>query len=293
MTTDLVTILNTNTALSNEKLESFEAELLKMEQTPCPVVHRFGPNLYIREVFMPAGTFSIGHRQKTVHMNIMLKGKVLFVHQDGSKELLEAPLTFVAPPGRKIGFILEDMVWQNVYSTDETDIEKLEELLLDKTTGFLEHKRAEQLLLGFDRSEDVADFHLLLDELKLTEEIVREQSENEDDQIPMPLGNYKFQVSNSRIQGKGIFATADLLENEVVGPARINEFRTPLGRFTNHSKNPNARMEQDEKGNLLLIMNKPISGCRGGNLGDEITVDYRQTLRVALEKYICQQQSPQ
>jgi hypothetical protein len=288
MSEELAPILNSNLALTDEKVNYIESEMLKMEQAPCPVTHRFGPNLYIREVFIPAGVFSIGHRQKTNHLNVMLKGKVLFVNSDGTKELLEAPLTFVAPPGRKIGFILEDMIWQNIYATDETNIEKLEEMFLDKTTGFLEHKRAEQLLLGFDNSEDISDYHKMLDELGITEQLVRSQSENEEDQIPMPLGSYKFQIGTSKIQGKGIFATADLLEDEVVGAARLNGFRTPLGRFTNHAKNPNARMVKYNNGDIYLVMNKAISGYRGGNLGDEITINYRQALSLATEKQLCQ-----
>lgn len=289
MSTDLVPLLQNNVALSAEKINYIESEMLKMEQAPCPVTHRFGPNIYIREVFIPAGVFSVGHRQKTEHLNVMLTGKVLFVKEDGTKELLEAPLTFVASPGRKIGYILEDMIWQNIYSTNETDIEKLEEMFLDKTTGFLEHKRAEQLLLGFDNSEDISDYHKMLDELCITEELVREQSENESDQIPMPLGSYKFQLATSKIQGKGVFATADLLKDEVVGAARLNGFRTPLGRFTNHAKNPNARMVKEENGDIFLVMNKAISGCRGGNLGDEITINYRQALSLATEKQLCQE----
>lgn len=288
MSNELVPLLHNNVALSEEKINYIESEMLKMEQAPCPVTHRFGPNIYIREVFIPAGVFSVGHRQKTEHLNVMLKGKVLFVNPDGTKELLEAPLTFVSSPGRKIGYILEDMIWQNIYSTDETDIEKLEEMFLDKTTGFLEHKRAEQLLLGFDNSEDISDYHKMLDELGITEELVREQSENESDQIPMPLGSYKFQLAASKIQGKGVFATADLLQDEVVGAARLNGFRTPLGRFTNHAKNPNARMVKDDNGDIFLVMNKAISGCRGGNLGDEITINYRQALSLATEKQLCQ-----
>ena len=286
---EIVPLLDSNLALSDEKINYIESEMLKMEQAPCPVTHRFGPNIYIREVFIPAGVFSIGHRQKTVHVNVMLKGKVLFVNPDGTKELLEAPLTFVSNPGRKIGYILEDMLWQNIYATDETDIEKLEEMFLDKTTGFLEHKRAEQLLLGFDNSEDISDYHKMLDEVNISEELVREQSENLEDQIPMPFGSYKFQLAASNIQGKGVFATSDLLENEIVGPARLNGFRTPLGRFTNHSKNPNALMVKEENGDIFLVMKKAISGCRGGNLGDEITIDYRQALSLATEKQICQE----
>lgn len=289
MSMDLVNIVDTQVALPEETVQILEKEMLKLEQTPLPVTHSFGPNLYIREVFMPAGTFAIGHRQKTTHFNVMLKGKVVYINPDGSKQILEAPLSFVSPPGRKIGYVLEDMLWQNIYSTNETDVEKLEEMYLDKTEYSIEHKKTELLLRGKDNSEDVEDFQQMLKELNITEEFVKIQAET-DDLISMPMGSYKFQVGVSPIHGKGVFATADILENELVGVARLGNNRTVLGRYVNHSKNPNAVMVLHENGDLFLVMKKAISGCRGGNLGDEITIDYRQAYKMAMETHLCQQQ---
>jgi len=91
-----------------EKVERLQEALLQMPQVDCPVVHRFGPGIYIREVSIPAGTLSIGHRQTTTHLNVMLAGRVMMVNEDGSKTEVIAPTTFVAGPGRKIGYILED-----------------------------------------------------------------------------------------------------------------------------------------------------------------------------------------
>ena len=41
------------------------------------------------------------------------------------------------------GYILKDMVWQNIYATDETDVEKLEAMFLDKSQTWQEHLDAE------------------------------------------------------------------------------------------------------------------------------------------------------
>jgi hypothetical protein len=117
---------------SLQQVEVLEHGFLQQEQQDCPVVHRFGPGIYIREVTIPAGTFSIGHYQKTTHLNNMVAGKVIMVGEDGSKTELVAPQTFVCGPGRKIGLILETMIWQNIYATNETDIEKLESMFLEK-----------------------------------------------------------------------------------------------------------------------------------------------------------------
>jgi hypothetical protein len=271
-------------SLHEQKVQAIEKEFLKQEQVDCPVVHRFAPNIYIREVTIPAGTFSIGHYQKTTHLNIMLAGKVIMVNQDGSKTEVVAPCTFVSKPGRKIGYIVEKMIWQNVYATDETDVEKLEAMFLEKSITWQEHQQAQKLLLTMSHSEDQADFYAAIAEYGFDPETVRKQSENLDDQIKMPYGNYKFMVSESKIEGKGVFATAEIKQGEVIGKARISGKRTPLGRYTNHAKNPNGIMVLRDNMDIDLVANKDIFGCKGGDLGEEITIDYRQAISLAIRR---------
>jgi hypothetical protein len=45
---------------------------------------------------------------------------------------VEGPAMFLSPAGRKLGYITEELVIQNIYSTSETDIDKLEEMLVEK-----------------------------------------------------------------------------------------------------------------------------------------------------------------
>jgi hypothetical protein len=252
-------------------LATVEESMLKMQQEPCPVVHRFGPGVYIREVMLKKGLFAIGHHQKQEHLNIMLTGKVLMT--DGS--CLEAPMIFVGKPGRKAGFIEEDTVWLNVYATNETDVEKLEAMFLEKTDTFNEFNTQRIS----DPSEAHDDFRKMLSDLGVSEESVKTQSEDTSDQMPMPYGSYKFQLAPSPIHGRGVFACANISANELIGPARIDSLRTPLGRYTNHSGAPNAKMALRKDG-IYLVAIKPIGGNLGGYLGEEITVDYRQSVEV-------------
>jgi hypothetical protein len=270
--------------ITEEKVQRLEKAFLQEKQADCPVMHRFGPNIYIREVSIPAGTFSIGHYQKTEHLNIMLAGRVLMVNEDGSKTELVAPQVFVSKPGRKIGYILEDITWQNVYSTNETDIEKLEAMFLEKSITWQESQKSNALLLTLDHSQDIADYYLAIAEYGFDHETVRKQTENLEDQIEMPFGNYKMMVANSRIDGKGVFATGNIAEGEVIAPARINGKRTPAGRFTNHAKNSNAIMVLRDNNDIDLVAKKAINGCQGGNLGEEITIDYRQAISLATRR---------
>jgi len=265
-------------AESLQQVEVLEHGFLQQEQQDCPVVHRFGPGIYIREVTIPAGTFSIGHFQKTTHLNNMIEGKVIMVGEDGSKTELCAPQTFVCGPGRKIGFIVEKMVWQNIYATNETDIQKLEEMFLEKSQTWQDDQKDKALLLSFDRSKDVADYFNVIKKWGFDHSTVRQQSENLDDQTPFPFGGYKVMVSESKIEGKGLFATGNFDVDEVIAPARIDGKRTPAGRYTNHAKNANARMVLRDNGNVDLVASAPLKGCKGGVLGDEITVNYDQVI---------------
>lgn len=133
-----------------DRIEALEGAMLAQEQVECPVTHHFGPGIYIREVFIPAGTLAIGHRHKGPCMNILLKG-ALRVVVDGEAKTLEAPFTFNSGPGRKIGYALTDCVFQNLHVTDETDLDRLEADLIEKSDTWTAHDAAQaQLLLEGD-----------------------------------------------------------------------------------------------------------------------------------------------
>jgi hypothetical protein len=264
--------------LVENKIQSLEQEFLRHPQVDCPVVHRFGPGLYIREVTLPAGALSIGHAQTTEHLNVMLTGRVSIVDENGKVKELVAPLTFVGQPGRKVGYIHETVIWQNIYATTETNVEKLESMFLDKSDTWQKN----QPLLSFNKFEDNVDFVSAITEYGFSEKTVREQAENTLDQIDFPFGGYSVMVSDSSIEGKGLFATKNFYPNEVIAPARIEGMRTPAGRYTNHSKNPNAIMALGDNGNIDLVAKSEIKGCQGGNIGQEITVDYRQALNLTV-----------
>jgi len=264
-----------------QNIAQVEMALLELPQVSCPVIHRFGPGIYMREVTIPAGSLAIGHRQKTEHLNVFLKGRITVLNDDGTTSDLQAPMIFTAKPGRKIGFALEDVVWMNIYATNETDVEKLEEMFLDKSEGWMSSEA--ERLEGFKRKIDQDDFLLACKELGVSPETVRAMSENTDDMTDLPFGGYKIKVGKSLIEGRGLIATADIDLGEVIAPARIGGKRTIAGRFTNHSKTPNAKMVWSRHcpNDIGLIALKKISGCHGGRDGEEITVDYRESVRVA------------
>ena len=258
-------------------LDAAEAALLGQPEFDCPVTHRFGPGVYIREVFMPKGAYVIGHRHKTTHLNVMLTGVIGLFNDDGTETVLHAPQTFVAPPGRKSAFIYEDVVWQNIHATDETDVEKLEAMFLDISPAYLEHHKVKR----DNYSDDQEDYFAALTHAGFDPLTVREWSDNVH-VIPFPPGDYKVKTSPSSIEGKGLFATGAIAHNELIAPARLDGQYTPAGRYTNHSKTPNAELVMDAHGDLYLFATRNIEGYKGGTLGEEITIDYRQALGLLL-----------
>jgi hypothetical protein len=176
---------------------------------------------------------------------------------------------------------MEDSVWQNVYATEERDIEKLEADLLDKSNAWLEHKDRVFKLQQSLHTQDRSDFQDVISAFGMDEKFADSISRAEEDQIPFPEGSApKVALHPSPIHGTGVFASFPINAFEVIGPARLNGKRTPLGRYANHSANPNAFFVKHDNGDIYAMAFKDIRGCAGGDNGEEITVDYMQALKI-------------
>jgi hypothetical protein len=258
---------------------NYEAAIMNLPQEECPVVHRFGPGVYIREVSIPARTMAIGHGHKHPHLNVLLKGSIAMPGQNGERVVLTAPFTYTCSPGRKIGYVLEDLVWWNIYATEETDIVKLEEMFLDKSE---ESKDFEAEKLNLDKLKheiDRDDFLLAIERFGFTAEEVHSVSIDESDMVDMPADYLGVvTVRESPIAGKGIFCSSPIKAGFKIVPGSIDNKRTIAGRYANHAESPNAEFIKDDNGVIWLEAIKDIAGCKGGDAGEEVTVCYRQGL---------------
>ena len=127
----------TNEITNEEFTAAYRAKLLEIqdqcateEQVELPLLHDFAPGLYLRRIFMPAGTFVIGRTHKTEHFNIVLSGSAR-VMADGVIMTIKAPHVFKSSAGvKKALYILEDMVWLTTHPTDLTEPDELEKALV-------------------------------------------------------------------------------------------------------------------------------------------------------------------
>jgi hypothetical protein len=118
------------------KMEEYLNENSPQTQTvECPLEEHFAPDIYVRQLTMPAGTFVLGATHLTEHLNVVISGSARVVMGDEIVEI-KAPCTFKSEAGvQKILHITEDCIWQTVHSNPEniTDTEVLSARLVDYT----------------------------------------------------------------------------------------------------------------------------------------------------------------
>lgn len=99
----------------------------------CPLQHRFGDGLYIREITMPKGMLLISKLHKTTHPYFVLKGDVSVLTEKGVVRI-KAPYSGITQAGTKrVLFIHEETVWTTVHATSETDLLKIESQVIAKS----------------------------------------------------------------------------------------------------------------------------------------------------------------
>lgn len=112
---------------------ALEAELLKLPQLVIQPVHRFSPGVYSREITIPAGVTCTGEIHKYAQLNILSKGTMQVLTENGI-ELVSAPFTVVSPPGTKrVAHTLTECVWTTILATDLTDVKQIEDHFIAKS----------------------------------------------------------------------------------------------------------------------------------------------------------------
>lgn len=116
-----------------ERINALEQKMAGMfPPAECPVTHAFTPGLYMREIFMPAGTLLTSKIHKTEHPYVILSGKVSVWIGEGEEVLLEGPYVGVTKPGtRRVLYIHEDTRWITFHPTEETDLTVIEQKLIE------------------------------------------------------------------------------------------------------------------------------------------------------------------
>lgn len=254
----LTTLWDTSSKLTwKQKVAYLSHQFIKCSNAPeMPVTHIFAPGVYIREIRIPKGTLFLGREHLHGHLCQLVSGAIVWITPDG-KHRLEAPYQVYSKPGdHMVLYAITDVVGRTVHAniTDSRDTQELEAAYFGS--------REEMLELG----KDLYEYHQMFVDRGVDEELLRMIFENEADVVPLDK-EYGVEVTDSPIQGKGVFATAQFPKGAAIAPARIDSHRTPVGRYTNHSFTPNTEFVGDE--DLQMVALRDIFPH------EELTVDYR------------------
>jgi hypothetical protein len=111
-----------------DPLNQADIELLNYPPAECPLIHRFTPGMYIREIHMAKGTLLTTLLHLTTHPFFVLKGDVSVWYHDMPVQRYVAPYTGITQAGtRRMLFAHEDTVWTTCHVTDLTDPDEIAE----------------------------------------------------------------------------------------------------------------------------------------------------------------------
>ena len=100
--------------------------------------HFFAPGVYARMFVVPKGYIAIGEIHKTEHLTIICNGKVSVSTEDGPL-YFEGPCIFSSRPGvKKAVYGIEESTWITIHPTEETDLKKIEEIVIAKDYNEIE-----------------------------------------------------------------------------------------------------------------------------------------------------------
>lgn len=103
--------------------------------------HHFAPGIYLRSLFLPAGTVLTGKIHRFETMNVLVFGTLKVTTNDGMREL-KGPYVFNSQPGmKKAGYAVTDCLFYNIHPTDLTDLDEIEAEFIVPSYEALDHER--------------------------------------------------------------------------------------------------------------------------------------------------------
>jgi len=100
----------------DKRLDIWESFALTLPPAEAPLVHRFPPGLYIRQITMPAGSIITSRIHKYEAPFFITKGKCIVVSEHEGTVTYQAPHSGITKPGtRRLLLILEDTIWTTVH----------------------------------------------------------------------------------------------------------------------------------------------------------------------------------
>jgi hypothetical protein len=249
--------------LNRSSILKYEEFAKAQPQIEIPVIHRIHGGMYMREITIPKDCILTGQIYKFNHFDVMIKGDITVSTDGGERKRLTGYNVFNGMNGKKrAGYAHEDTTWLTVHPFDGINGEEIQKRITAQTF---------EELREFQNNASSMDFHLMLKSIGFTHDQMIAVSEFDGDLIKMPDYVDNVCVMPSKIEGNGLFATKFIESGSEICPARINDKRTPAGRYTNHGFQENSEIKLSD-GNAFIVAKTDIHN------GEEITLNYRDVI---------------
>lgn len=132
----LLGLINMEELIEVSAIDKIEADLANYPQVELPLEHFFPPDLYVRKIFMPAGSMVVSMKHKTTHPFFILKGKVAVLKESESGQLETESLYcggdmgITKPNTKRFLYNIEDTTWVTCHSNPE-NIEDPDQIVLN------------------------------------------------------------------------------------------------------------------------------------------------------------------
>lgn len=95
--------------------------------------HTFTPGMYVRELFLPAGSVNVSKIHRTEHPFVVLVGRVSVYSDNDGAQHIRAPYFGITRVGsRRLVVAHENTVWLTFHATDLKDVDEIEKMIIEK-----------------------------------------------------------------------------------------------------------------------------------------------------------------
>lgn len=93
--------------------------------------HTFTPGMYVRELFLPAGSVNVSKIHRTEHPFVVLTGLVsVYSDNDGAQHIRGPYFGITRVGSRRLVIAHEPTVWLTFHATDLTDVDAIEQMII-------------------------------------------------------------------------------------------------------------------------------------------------------------------
>jgi len=128
-----------------ERIKNLKDRLLAVQnKAEMPVEHTLIDGVYTRKLFIPKDTILVGKIHLKECVNIVAKGDISILTETGTGRFQAGHVAVSGPGIQKVGYAHEDTVFINVFRTDQTSIEQIEQEIA--TESYTALRNTEELL---------------------------------------------------------------------------------------------------------------------------------------------------